>query len=237
MAFGGEDPDTKLVLPLAFENGFGHEECQALWRKIGAAPLTCQCLRDPKVARSIGDGNEEYGILLCSIQEANEYAVYALTEGGFNGSTLQGLLKAVLEALTLTAITVRHSSERIMLLAKANTHGKKFYATGGSHICLDDFFKAEAERYREDQVKEQEALKRKRQQQVQTEAKALAVLDAKAICFENNDYKAVSVQNLTTLLAWYNIPKDKMKKADIIARWKEIHINHIPPPTIERWKE
>jgi hypothetical protein len=237
LAFGGKDLDTKLVLPLVFEYGFEREESQALWRKIGAAPLTRQCLSDPKVARLIGDGNEEYGIFLCLIQEVNEYAVYTLTEGGFNGSALQGLLKVVPEALTLTAITVRHSSKRIMLLAKANIHGKKFYATSGSHICLDNLFKAGAECYQEDHVKEQEVLKKKRQQQVQMEAKALAVLDAKVICFENNDYKAISVQDLTTLLAWYDIPKDKMKKTDIIAQWKEIRVNHIPPPTIERWND
>ena len=241
LAFGGEDPDfaetSKLVLPSAFEYGFGREECLKSWRKIGAAPLTRQCLSDPKVARAIGDGDDKYAALLRSIQEANEYAVYALTEGGYKGSALQGLLKAVPEAMTLTAITVRHSSERIMLLAKANTHGKKFYATGGSHVCSDDFFKAEAVRCREDHVREQEALKKKRQQNAQTEVKALAVLDALAVNFENDDYRQVSVKDLTTLLAWYEIPREKMKKADMVARWKEIRVNHTPPPIIERWSD
>ena len=63
--------------------------------------------------------------------------VYALIEGGYNGSALQALLKAVPEAYTMTAITERHSNERIQLLAKANTHGKEFYATDGSHVCSD----------------------------------------------------------------------------------------------------
>jgi hypothetical protein len=33
------------------------------------------------------------------------------------------------------------SRERIELLARLNTHGKKFFATGGSHVCSDDFLK------------------------------------------------------------------------------------------------
>jgi len=77
--------------------------------------------------------------------------------------------------------------------------------------------------------------KKKRQQQATTEAKALAVLDAKARCLEENDYRGMSVQDLTTLLAWYNIPKEKMKKSDMIARWKEIRRNHVPPPIFEKW--
>ncbi len=32
----------------------------------------------------------------------------------------------------------------IELLARANTHGKKFFAMGGSHVCSDDFFKVQA---------------------------------------------------------------------------------------------
>jgi len=122
-----------------------------------------------------------------------------------------------------------------VLLSKANTHGKKFYATGGSHVCSDDFFKAEALRCREDRVKELEEEKKKRKQQTETEAKALAVLDAKASCFENNDYKGVSVTELAVLLAWYNIPKEKMKKPQMVAKWKEIRLNHVPPPVFERW--
>ena len=141
LVFGGEDPDTKLVLPSAFDKGFGRNECLSAWAKVGAAPLTRKCLKDPKVSRAIGECDDEYGVLLRSIQEANEYAVYALVEGGYNGTALQALLKAVPEAHTMTGITERHSKERIQLLAKANTHGKKFYATGGSHVCLDDFLK------------------------------------------------------------------------------------------------
>jgi hypothetical protein len=45
-------------------------------------------------------------------------------------------------------------------LARANTHGKKFFATGGSHVCSDDFFKAQALQARESELAEKEALKK-----------------------------------------------------------------------------
>ena len=95
LVFGGTDLDTGLILVLesAFEIGFGREECNASWRKIGAAPLTQACLKDPIVRTSIGEGNNEYALLLCSIQEVNEYTVYALNEGGYDGSALQALLR------------------------------------------------------------------------------------------------------------------------------------------------
>ncbi len=46
------------------------------------------------------------------------------------------------------------------LLACANTHGKKFFATGGSHVCSDDFFKAQALLVRESELAEKEVLKK-----------------------------------------------------------------------------
>ena len=114
---------------------------------------------------------------------------------------------------------------------------QKFYATGGSHVCSDDFFKAEALRCRGDTVKAREEIKKKRLQWMASEEeKALAVLDAKALFFENNDYKTVSVADFNVLLAWYDVPKEnKMKKAQMVAWWKEIRINHVPPPSFEKW--
>jgi hypothetical protein len=41
----------------------------------------------------------------------------------------------------MMVIMERMSKERVELLAMANTHGKKFFATGGSHVCSDDLLK------------------------------------------------------------------------------------------------
>jgi hypothetical protein len=44
----------------------------------------------------------------------------------------------------------------------------------------------------------------------------------------------MSVPELTALLAWYNIPKEKMKEPQMVVKWKEIGLNHVPPPTFEK---
>ena len=59
--------------------------------KTGAAPPTRKCLDDPQVRKSIGM-DKDYALLVNSVQEANEYAVYALTEAGYDGSALQALV-------------------------------------------------------------------------------------------------------------------------------------------------
>ena len=88
--------------------------------------------------------DKNYALLVNLVQEANEYAVYSLTEAGYDGSALQALVAIKPAERRMTPITERMSRERIELLARANTHGKKFFATGGSHVCSDDFFKAQA---------------------------------------------------------------------------------------------
>jgi hypothetical protein len=91
LVFGGVDPDTGLNLESAFEIGFSHQRCLDSWERIGAAPLTRKCLGDPQVRRSI-DIDKEYALLVNSVQDANEYAVYSLMEAGYDGSTLQALV-------------------------------------------------------------------------------------------------------------------------------------------------
>jgi hypothetical protein len=91
LVFGGVDPDTGLHLDLAFEEGFSCKNCLESWAKIGAAPLTHKCLKDPQVRKSM-DMDKDYVFLVNSVQEANDYAVYALTEGGYDGSALQALV-------------------------------------------------------------------------------------------------------------------------------------------------
>ncbi len=100
---------------------------------------------------------------------------------------------------------------------------------------MTSLIKAEELHCREDEVKVKEDQKKTRLQQADVEAKALAALDAKASCFEENDYKGATVQDLSALLAWYNIKKEMLKKSEMVARWKEICINHVTLPMFERW--
>ncbi len=91
LVFGRVDPDTGLHLDLAFKEGFSRNNCLKSWASIGAAPLTHKCLKDPQVRKSM-DMDKGYAFLVNSVQEANDYAVYALTEGVYDGSPLQALV-------------------------------------------------------------------------------------------------------------------------------------------------
>jgi hypothetical protein len=97
-------------------------------------------------------------------------------------------------------ITERMSKERIELLARANTQGKKFFATGGSHVCSDDVFKAQALLAREDELAEKEKLKKTLQLNAELAKKGMAILVENAAYFESNNYKHVSVKELDILM-------------------------------------
>jgi hypothetical protein len=134
-------------------------------------------------------------------------------------------------------LTERNSKERIALLAHANTHGKKFFVTGGSHVCCDDFFKAQALIAREEELEVKQKLKKTLQAKSALQTKAMALLVEKAACFELNQYKNVSTKDLDLLLQWYRVPKEKMKKADKVAKWREIRTSNTPPPVLVEWTE
>jgi hypothetical protein len=94
----------------AFDLGFSHERCLDSWKKIGDAPLTRQCLSKPQVRKSI-DFDKEYALLINSVQEANEYAVYSLMEAGYDGSQLQALVAVAPADTWAGPITERMSKE------------------------------------------------------------------------------------------------------------------------------
>ena len=237
LVFGGVDVDTGLEIPSAFELGFSRQRCLDSWAKIGAVPLTRKCLNEPQVRKSM-NLNKDYAELVNSVQEANEYAVYALTESGYDGSKLQALV-AVRSADTRMAggITERMSRGRIELLARANTHGKKFFATGGSHVCPDDFFKAQALLAREEELVEKEKLKKTLQLNAELAKKGMEILVEKAAYFESNNYNTVSTKELDVLLQWYGVNKKGMKKAEKVAKWKEIRLPGTALPVVHEWTD
>ena len=234
LVFGGVDDKTKLELESAFEVGFSRQRCLDSWEKIGAAPPTRKCLDDPQVRKSI-DSDKEYALLVNSVQEANEYAVYSLTEAGYDGSALQALVTIKPTELRAAPITERMSRERIELLARANTHGKKFFATGGSHVCSDDFFKAQALLAREEEISEKMKLKKSLLQKSELREKGMAIFVEKAECFESNNYRSVSTKELDVLLNWYGVEKKATKKAEKVAQWRKMRAENTEPPMVNVW--
>jgi hypothetical protein len=138
VVFGGEDPETGLIVGSAFDKGFSKVNNIKAWEKVGAVPLSRKCLQSPKVRRSIGDGDDDQQALVHLIVEHNVIACNALSLEGHDGDMMKVTLKPVNRT---TVVTVPHSQERIDLLSQAKTHGSIFAATGGVHLTANDIFK------------------------------------------------------------------------------------------------
>ncbi len=87
-------------------------------------------------------------------------------------------------------------------MAKSNTHGKLFSATGGLHLTLYNIFINAEMATRDKEKKRQTTKKSKRLRQVKVEEKAKTVLDTKG-----RDCKGWNKTDLDAVLAWNNPPK------------------------------
>ncbi len=96
----------------------------------------CYAVKDKKVRKSLGDGNEDYQALIESIMDANNLAVFTLNENGYIGTPFEGKVE-MRERTKL--VTKAHTLERQLFLLKASTAGKKFIAAA-SHLTAIDVF-------------------------------------------------------------------------------------------------
>ena len=70
--------------------------CVSVWEKVGAATkdgIIQRCLKDKEVKRLIGDGDEEADELHPLIQTANDLAVHALVQAGYDGELLRAKIR------------------------------------------------------------------------------------------------------------------------------------------------
>ncbi len=124
--FGGIDCDTDYNVEVsAFEEGFSREKCVGAWRKVGAATeqgVTCACLLNKQIMQSVGNGADNETIFLYySIQTANNNAVYALNQVGYDAQFLQATLITTTEEEE--RITEAHTVECQLALTNAKGHG------------------------------------------------------------------------------------------------------------------
>ena len=87
------------------------------------------------------DLDKKYALLINSVQEANEYAVYSLTEAGYDGSQLQALVVVGPTDTRAGPINERMSKEPIELLAHANTHVRSSLQQAGAMFVQMTFSK------------------------------------------------------------------------------------------------
>jgi len=163
-------------------------------------PLTRRSLSDPKVSKSLGDGDDNFDEYLLSIQAANDLATHALTEGGYNGS----LLKVKIVPQETVKLTEPHSKERIEELTKATTHGAKFLATGGAHLMTDDLFIAARKAESEKEIAEMEKVKKKRLAAMKIHQAANVIMQQRSNEIQQLHFSKLTVVELDTLLCWYN---------------------------------
>ena len=215
VVFGGEDPETGLIVGSAFQRGFSHALNIKAWEKGGAVPLSRKCLSSPKVRRSIGDGNDDQQALVHLIVEHNTIACNALSLEGYNGDVMRVTLKPI-ECTTI--ITTPHSQERIELLSQAKAHGSIFSATGGVHLTANDIFQSIALKHRKILREKLGKDKTLRERQEKCESVALDILERKG---ENST--TLMGTDLTALLTWHQHPKVAgMKKDAKFVAWMEI---------------
>ena len=90
-------------------------------------------------------------------------------------------------------------------MSRSSTHGKKFSATGGTHLTLDDVLIGAEYSFCE---KDKECLTKEKARCMKlglVEAKGKLVLETKG-----DDITKYSVPDLDALLAWYQVPKKQM---------------------------
>ena len=102
LLFGGVDCETKFNVEVgAFQKAFVRPKCLAAYKKVGAATpegVTRACLDNPQVLRSSDNNNNNIGELNWSIQNANELAIHALTQAGYDVQCLKAILTKLEEA-------------------------------------------------------------------------------------------------------------------------------------------
>jgi len=232
--FGGVDHETELQVELgAFQKGFTRSKCLAAWKKVGAATaegVTRACLNNKQVMMSLGGNEDENSRTRWSIQNANDLAIHALTQGGYDAQWLKATLEEKREEER--QITQPNTVERRQALVNVRTHGGRFHVTGGMHVTSDDFFISH-EIGTNRSVREAEEKDKKRRLQLQTtEEKALAIIA------QGKSVDMLTVTELDTLLAWHQAAKIKgAKRVDKLEQWKKILSDEQQPPEYERWTE
>jgi hypothetical protein len=95
--FGGVDRETQFNVEVgAFQKAFVRSKCLTAYKNGAATPegVTRACLNNPQVLRNISNnGNDDITQLHWSIQAANDRAIHALKQAGYNAKYLQATLQ------------------------------------------------------------------------------------------------------------------------------------------------
>ena len=232
---GRVDRDTQFNVEVdAFQKAFVRSKCLAAYKKVGAATpegITRACLNNPQVLQNISDDGDEDDTtkLQWSIQAANDRAIYALKQAGYDADHLKATLQQAGRAVEETdwPITQPNTLARQQALANARGHGGRFHVTGGMHVTSNDLFISMEMNVQNEERAKVEKERKKRLQLQATEEKALVLLK------QGKPVNLLSVADLDLLLAWHQAPKTKgAKKSDKLQQWMAIRADGDP-----RWTD
>ena len=113
------------------------------------------------------------------------------------------------ERNALQAVTVANTRERQEAIAAANTHGTKFFVTGGEHVTSNDMFKAAEINRRKAEAAEREKEKKRRVEFHARRETALPIVDRLELELENDVGRLMS-KELEVLLRWKGVAASKM---------------------------
>jgi hypothetical protein len=234
LVFGGREGEGENSVKLtdAFGVSFDKRQNLRVWKRVGAAPLTRQCLLDAKVRHEIvrdEDGAimvDENPMLakMTAVHEHNKMCCAILLAEGYDGERFGNSpnQRKITVAPSL-AITRPLSQEHMDILNKAKTHGQMFHATGGKHLNSDEAFICEAQRQRDKEIKVLKGEKENRQLLYTLQEEAKVILEDKNV--EQQGIKGLKNAELLPLVSWKlqkKVGKTAMTKKKMVEAWEQI---------------
>jgi hypothetical protein len=204
-------PSTTVTCRNALAETFDVASNLTSWREVGAVPHTRKCLTNSKVRHDRTDERDPNFDIYQDIQSQNDFSTAQLNLMGFRGDVLRAVFRQdkISEMTASQAVTVANTRERQEVIAAANTHGSKFFVTGGEHVTSNDMFiAAEINRRKAEAAKREKEKKSRVEYHARREA-ALPIVDRLEHELDNNVGRLTS-KELEVLLRWKGVATSKM---------------------------
>jgi hypothetical protein len=204
-------PSTTVTCRNALAETFDVASNLTSWREVGAVPHTRKCLTNSKVRHDGTDERDPNFDIYQDIQSQNDFSTAQLNLMGFRGDVLRAVFRQdkISEMTASQAVTVANTRERQEVIAAANTHGSKFFVTGGEHVTSNDMFiAAEINRRKAEAAKREKEKKSRVEYHARREA-ALPIVDRLEHELDNNVGRLTS-KELEVLLRWKGVATSKM---------------------------
>ncbi len=144
IVYRGVCPDSRVKLENALESTFDNASNTHSWSEGGVVPFMKKCLTNKKVHHNGMDKDNLNFDVYQDIQSQNDFSTTQLSVMGYKGDALNVQFREdkIQERQATATVKVPQTRERQEAIAATNTHGKKFFVTGGKHVTSDDMFKA-----------------------------------------------------------------------------------------------